>query len=136
MMRINWSGSLDTGSSYSGRHFHHALAALVILLVLALTSLGVIASDLYTVGVSQVGILVNPYTGEFSGPVAGPTLSWKSVPWINVVIVSTAVETIQMVGPRNNNCFKHSSKQSSLSSQPWANETRRSLRPRLRQTPQ
>ena len=101
-MRINWSGSLDTGSSYSGRHFHHALAALVILLVLALTSLGVIASDLYTVGVSQVGILVNPYTGEFSGPVAGPTLSWKSVPWINVVIVSTAVETIQMVGPGNN----------------------------------
>ena len=101
-MRNNWSGNLESGSSYTSRHFRHALAAIVILLILALTSLGVIASDLYTIGVSQVGILVNPYTGEFSGPVAGPTLAWKSVPWINVVVISTAVQTIQMVGPGNN----------------------------------
>src|SRR6266496_5237137 len=82
--------------------FPRRLAAFVILLIIALTSLGFIASNIYTVGVSQVGILVNPYTGEFSGPVAGPTLAWKSVPWVNVVIVSTAVQTIQMVGPGNN----------------------------------
>jgi len=97
----NWSGNIETGSGSPFRHFNR-VAALVILLVIALTSLGVIASDIYTVGVSQVGILVNPYTGEFSGPVSGPTLAWKSVPWINVVIVSTAVQTIQMVGAGNN----------------------------------
>ena len=72
------------------------------LIVIALATLGVIAADIYNVGVSQVGILVNPYTGEFSGPVAGPTLAWKNAPWINVVIVSTAVQTIQMVGGGNN----------------------------------
>ena len=77
---------------------HKRIWALVLLVIISLTTLGVIGSDLYTVGVSEVGILVNPYTGEFSGPVAGPTLAWKSVPWINVVIVSTAVQTIQMVG--------------------------------------
>src|SRR2546427_348842 len=82
--------------------FPRRLAAFVILLIIALTSLGLIAANIYTVGVSQVGILVNPYTGEFSGPVAGPTLAWKSVPWVNVVIVSTAVQTIQMVGSGNN----------------------------------
>ena len=101
-MRNSWSTTPETGSSFAGRHFHHAIAAIVILLILALTTLGVIGSDLYSVGVSQVGILVNPYTGEFSGPVAGPTLAWKSVPWVNVIIVSTAVQTIQMVGPGNN----------------------------------
>jgi len=82
--------------------FPRRLAAFVILLIIALTSLGLIAANIYTVGVSQVGILVNPYTGDFSGPVAGPTLAWKSVPWVNVVIVSTAVQTIQMVGSGNN----------------------------------
>src|SRR5437870_13851507 len=82
--------------------FPRRLAAFVILLIIALTSLGLIAANIYSVGVSQVGILVNPYTGDFSGPVAGPTLAWKSVPWINVVIVSTSVQTIQMVGPGNN----------------------------------
>ncbi len=100
-MMNNWSGNIETGSISPFRHFNR-VAALVIFLVIALTSLGVIASDIYTVGVSQVGILVNPYTGEFSGPVSGPTLAWKSVPWINVVIVSTAVQTIQMVGAGNN----------------------------------
>lgn len=100
-MKENWSRTQDTGAISLTGH-HHRLAALVLLLLIGLTSLGVIASDLYTVGVSQVGILVNPYTGDFSGPVTGPTLAWKSVPWINVVIVSTAVQTIQMVGPGNN----------------------------------
>src|SRR5256885_17263158 len=95
----NWNGNQEAGSDRPFRHFRHRLAALVVLLIIALTSLGVIGSDLYSVGVSQVGILVNPYTGDFSGPVAGPTLAWKSVPWINVVIVSTSVQTIQMVGP-------------------------------------
>jgi regulator of protease activity HflC (stomatin/prohibitin superfamily) len=98
----NWSGYSDTGSARPVRQFHIRIAALVILLVVAMTSLGVVASDLYTVGVSEVGILVNPYTGEFSGPIGGPTLAWKSVPWVNVVIISTAVETIQMVGTGNN----------------------------------
>jgi len=98
----NWNGNQEAGSDRPFRHFRHRLAALVVLLIIALTSLGVIGSDLYSVGVSQVGILVNPYTGDFSGPVAGPTLAWKSVPWINVVIVSTSVQTIQMVGPGNN----------------------------------
>src|SRR3989442_7734479 len=98
----NWNGNQEEGSNHAFRRFPHKLAALVILLIIALTSLGVIGSDLYTVGVSQVGILVNPYTGEFAGPVAGPTLAWKSVPWINVVVVSTAVQTIQMVGSRSN----------------------------------
>lgn len=100
-MKENWTRNQDTGAINLSGH-HHRLAALVLLLLIALTSLGVIGSDLYTVGVSEVGILVNPYTGDFSGPVTGPTLAWKSVPWINVVIVSTAVQTIQMVGPGNN----------------------------------
>ena len=100
-MKENWSRNQDTGATSLSGH-HHRLAALVLLLLIALTSLGVIGSDLYTVGVSEVGILVNPYTGDFSGPVTGPTLAWKSVPWINVVVVSTAVQTIQMVGPGNN----------------------------------
>src|SRR5438046_9942060 len=82
--------------------FPRRLAAFVILLIIALTSLGLIAANIYTVGVSQVGILVNPYTGEFSGPVAGPTLAWKSVPWVNVVIVSTSFQAIQIVGRGNN----------------------------------
>lgn len=99
-MKENWR-SQDAGAVSIGGH-HHRLAALVLLLLIALTSLGVIGSDLYTVGVSEVGILVNPYTGDFSGPITGPTLAWKSVPWINVVIVSTAVQTIQMVGSGNN----------------------------------
>jgi regulator of protease activity HflC (stomatin/prohibitin superfamily) len=98
----NWSGNPETGPDRPFRHFRHKLSALVVLLVIALTSLGVIGSDLYSVGVSQVGILVNPYTGDFSGPIAGPTLAWKSVPWVNVVIISTAVQTIQMVGPGSN----------------------------------
>ncbi|GEM_PF-2877706 len=98
----NWSGVQEPESKHSFGSFPHKIAALVLLLIIALTSLGVIGSDLYTVGVSQVGILVNPYNGDFSGPVAGPTLAWKSVPWINVVIVSTSVQTIQMVGPGNN----------------------------------
>jgi regulator of protease activity HflC (stomatin/prohibitin superfamily) len=98
----NWSGIPEARSEQRVRHFQRNFAALLVLLLIALTSLGVIASDIYTVGVSQVGILVNPYTGEFGGPVAGPTLAWKSVPWINVVIVSTAVQTIQMVGAGNN----------------------------------
>ena len=98
----NWNGNQEAGSDRPFRHFHHRLAALVVLLIIALTSLGVVGSDLYSVGVSQVGILVNPYTGDFSGPVAGPTLAWKSVPWINVVIISTSVQTIQMVGSGSN----------------------------------
>lgn len=100
-MRNTWSG--NTPPTYSQKGFQHkGIAALMVLIIIALTSLGVIAADVYNVGVSQVGILVNPYTGEFSGPVPGPTLAWKSVPWINVVIVSTAVQTIQMVGGGNN----------------------------------
>jgi len=63
----NWNGNQEEGSNHAFRRFPHKLAALVILLIIALTSLGVIGSDLYTVGVSQVGILVNPYTGDFSG---------------------------------------------------------------------
>jgi len=78
------------------------IVLLVSLLIVCIISLSVLAADVYTVGVSQVGILVNPYTGEFGGPVAGPALAWKSAPWINVVTVSTAVQTIQMVGPGNN----------------------------------
>lgn len=100
-MRNNWSGTQETGVP-SVRHFPNKGALLIVLLIISLTSLGVVASDIYTVGVSQVGILVNPYTGEFSGPVPGPTLAWKNAPWINVVIVSTAVQTIQMVGTGNN----------------------------------
>ena len=72
------------------------------LIIIALVTLGVTAASVYSLGVSQVGILVNPYTGEFSGPIAGPTLAWKSAPWINVVTISTAVQTIQMVGSGNN----------------------------------
>ncbi len=98
----NWEGNRENRANMSLVRFPRRLAAFVILLIIALTSLGLIAANIYTVGVSQVGILVNPYTGEFSGPVAGPTLAWKSVPWVNVVIVSTSVQTIQMVGPGNN----------------------------------
>ena len=98
----NWGGNRESRANMSLVRFPRRLAAFVILLIIALTSLGLIAANIYTVGVSQVGILVNPYTGDFSGPVAGPTLAWKSVPWVNVVIVSTAVQTIQMVGPGNN----------------------------------
>ena len=90
----NWEGNRENRANMSLVRFPRRLAAFVILLIIALTSLGLIAANIYTVGVSQVGILVNPYTGEFSGPVAGPTLAWKSVPWVNVVIVSTAVQTI------------------------------------------
>ena len=98
----NWEGNRENRANMSLVRFPRRLAAFVILLIIALTSLGLIAANIYTVGVSQVGILVNPYTGDFSGPVAGPTLAWKSVPWVNVVIVSTAVQTIQMVGSGNN----------------------------------
>ncbi len=98
----NWGGNPENRANMSLVRFPRRLAAFVILLIIALTSLGLIAANIYTIGVSQVGILVNPYSGDFSGPVAGPTLAWKSVPWVNVVIVSTAVQTIQMVGPGNN----------------------------------
>ena len=98
----NWEGNRENRADMSLVRFPRRLAAFVIPLIIALTSLGLIAANIYTVGVSQVGILVNPYSGDFSGPVAGPTLAWKSVPWVNVVIVSTAVQTIQMVGAGNN----------------------------------
>ncbi len=97
-----WSGTSYTGTNKKFSRPRSMVAVLAILLVIAMSTLGVIASDIYTVGVSQVGILVNPYTGEFSGPVAGPTLAWKSAPWINVVIISTSVQTIQMVGSGQN----------------------------------
>src|SRR2546428_13600588 len=95
----NWNGNQEAGSDRPFRHFRHRLAALAVLLIIALTSLGVIGSDLYSVGVPQGGILVNPYTGDFRGPVAGRTLAWNSVPRFNGRIGSTSVQTIQTLGP-------------------------------------
>ena len=99
--RNNWSG--NTPTTYNRTGFQHkGIIALMSLIIIALVTLGVTAADIYSLGVSQVGILVNPYSGEFSGPVTGPTLAWKSAPWINVITISTAVQTIQMVGSGNN----------------------------------
>src|SRR5947208_5648581 len=92
----NWNGNQEAGSDRPFRHFRHRLAALVVLLIIALTSLGVIGSDLYSVGVSQVGILVNPYTGDFSGPVAGPPPRLEERP-MNQRIISLNLITNQPV---------------------------------------
>jgi len=76
-----------------------ALGILVIL-VITLIAVSIIAvTTTYSIGISQVGILVNTYSGEVSGPVAGPTTQFfAKAPWVNLITLSTSVQTVVLEG--------------------------------------
>src|SRR5437660_10869049 len=73
------------------------IGALIILGMIAIISAATAAASFYSVGVSQVAILVNQQSGDFSGPIIGPTFGWKSPFFVNVVIISTSTQTISLV---------------------------------------
>src|SRR2546425_6165333 len=74
--------------------------AILVILVIALITIAIIGfTTTYSVGVSETAILVNPYTGEISGPINGPVTNFFSkAPWTNVITISTSVQTISLVG--------------------------------------
>jgi len=73
---------------------------ILILLILSIIAIGIVAlSTTYSVGISEVGILVNTYSGDVSGPVPGPRTSFFSkAPWVNLITLSTSVQTVTLEG--------------------------------------
>ncbi len=56
---------------------------ILIFLVITLIAVAIIGvTTTYSIGISEVGILVNTYSGEVSGPIAGPTTQFfAKAPW-------------------------------------------------------
>ena len=75
------------------RRVSRVIALLVLILIVFLAVFG--ASMISSVGVSEVAIIVDPITGSVAGRVVGPRFFFKA-PWQQVVIVSLAVESLDM----------------------------------------
>src|SRR2546426_1422947 len=73
---------------------------ILVLLVITLIAVSIIAvTTTYSIGISQVGILVNTYSGEVSGPITGPTTQFfAKAPWVNLITLSTSVQTVVLEG--------------------------------------
>jgi regulator of protease activity HflC (stomatin/prohibitin superfamily) len=65
----------------------------VVIVVIALVGF----SMLFSVGVGEAGMIVDPLTGSISDPVIGPTFGLKA-PWTSLTTVSYARETLGMWG--------------------------------------
>jgi regulator of protease activity HflC (stomatin/prohibitin superfamily) len=65
----------------------------VVIVIIALVGF----SMLFSVGVGEAGMIVDPLTGSISDPVIGPTFGLKA-PWTSLTTVSYARETLGMWG--------------------------------------
>lgn len=69
--------------------------ALIIIGAIALGVVGIITT--YSVPVNSAGILIDKWHGGFTGPIGGPvTVYFQKAPWQDLVVVSTAVNTVQL----------------------------------------
>jgi regulator of protease activity HflC (stomatin/prohibitin superfamily) len=69
---------------------------IIIAVVIAVIGLMVFAM-IYSVGVGEAGMVVDPLTGSISDPVLGPTFGLKA-PWTSLTVVEYARETLGMWG--------------------------------------
>ena len=71
---------------------------IIIIIVVAIAIIGLmVISMIFSVGVGEAGMVVDPLTGSISDPVLGPTFGLKA-PWTSLTTVPYARETLGMWG--------------------------------------
>jgi len=74
------------------------LMRIIIIIAVAIAIIGLMVfTMIYSVGVGEAGMVVDPLTGSISDPVLGPTFGLKA-PWTSLTVVEYARETLGMWG--------------------------------------
>ena len=74
------------------------LLRIIVIIAVAIAVIGlVIFTMIFSVGVGEAGMVVDPLTGSISDPVLGPTFGIKA-PWTSLTTVAYARETLGMWG--------------------------------------
>ena len=74
------------------------LLRIIVIIAVAITVIGlVVFTMIFSVGVGEAGMVVDPLTGSISDPVLGPTFGIKA-PWTSLTTVAYARETLGMWG--------------------------------------
>jgi len=74
------------------------LMRIIVIISVAIAIIGLMVfAMIYSVGVGEAGMVVDPLTGSISDPVLGPTFGLKA-PWTSLTVVEYARETLGMWG--------------------------------------